>query len=300
MPDNKTIALIGSKGMLAQAVLQQVPEDYTVHGYDLPEFDMTDRELVLGTLLELNPDIILNCAAFTHVDGCESQEDLATLVNGTAVGYLVEAALNVDATLVHISTDYVFDGSKTEPYLESDEVKPQSAYGRTKLKGEQAILQSGLEKYFIVRTSWLYGPGGGNFVETMLRLAAEREELRVVDDQIGSPTFTEDLATAIFALLQLTRHPSPVTAPYGVYHFSNSGQCSWYQFAVEILAQARAEGLPLKADTVTPITTEDYPLPATRPAYSVFSKEKYRQVTGKSVPEWRESLKRYLKGRVKC
>ena len=205
------LALIGAKGMLAQAILRTVPDCYEVHCYDLPEFNMTDREQVLSTLDSLRPDIVINCAAFTNVDGCETQEDLAVQVNGTAVGFLAEAVRRIDATLVHISTDYVFDGNKREPYLEEDKVAPQSAYGRSKLAGEQALLGSGLEKYFIVRTSWLYGPGGNNFVETMIRLAAEREELRVVADQIGSPTYTDDLAEAIFNLLKLTGHPSPVT-----------------------------------------------------------------------------------------
>ena len=303
------LALIGANGMLAQAILQTVPDCYEVHCYDLPEFNMTDREQVLSTLDSLRPDIVINCAAFTNVDGCETQEDLAVQVNGTAVGFLAEAVRRIDATLVHISTDYVFDGNKREPYLEEDKVAPQSAYGRSKLVGEQAILGSGLKKYFIVRTSWLYGPGGNNFVETMIRLAAEREELRIVSDQIGSPTFTHDLAEAIFNLLKLTDHSSPVTrhssrtlsspvtAPYGLYHFSNSGQCSWHQFAEEIIALARQLDLPVKTQVVQPIATEEYPLPAKRPAYSVFSKEKYQRMTGAAVPEWRDSLALYLRSR---
>lgn len=290
--------MIGAKGMLAQAVLETMPEHYDVHCYDLPEFDMTDREQVQSTLDSLRPDIVINCAAFTNVDGCETQEELAAQVNGAAVGFLAEAVRRAGATLVHISTDYVFDGNKREPYLEEDQVAPQSAYGRSKLLGEQAIEQSGLEKYYIIRTSWLYGLGGKNFVETMIRLAAEREELRVVADQIGSPTYTNDLAKAIFDLLSpVTRHPSPATAPYGIYHYSNSGQCSWHEFASEIVKQAETNGLPVKTQHVHPIKTEEYPLPAKRPAYSVFSKGKYKSATGMVVPDWQESLSHYLRSR---
>ncbi len=285
----KKIALLGAKGMLAQAVKERCPGSYIVHGFDLPEFDMTDRGHVLLALAALEPDVIINCAAFTQVDACEIQEELATAVNGTAVGFLAAAAKEIGATLVHISTDYVFDGKKQHPYLESDAVAPQSAYGRSKLAGEQTIVQAGLERYFIIRTSWLYGPGGNNFVETMLRLAQEREELRVVSDQMGSPTHTLDLADAIFRLLESAR--------FGLYHFSNSGECSWHEFAASIVEQGSRNGLSLKVKTVTPIGTDDYPLPAKRPAYSVFSKEKYRAATGAKVPDWREGLKSYLEKR---
>ncbi len=296
--DRKKIALIGAKGMLAQAIKHRCPESYLVHGYDLPEFDMTDREHVFSTLADLQPDVIINCAAFTQVDACETQEELATAVNGAAVGFLAVAAKEIGATLVHISTDYVFDGKKQQPYLESDAVAPQSAYGRSKLVGEQAIAQSGLNKYFIIRTSWLYGPGGNNFVETMIRVARERDELRVVADQVGSPTYTDDLAAAIFSLLSLGNcHPSAIT-PYGTYHVSNNGSCSWYEFATEIISLARKAGEPIKTQKILPIATEDYPLPAPRPAYSVFSKDKYNQVTGQVIPDWQTSLSTYIKART--
>ena len=211
---------------------------------------------------------------------------MATKVNGTAVGQLAEVANFLDAVLVHVSTDYVFSGDKSEPYLEDDETGPMSAYGRSKLSGEQALLGSGLHRFFIIRTSWLYGHGGKNFVETMRRLALERDELRVVADQVGTPTNTEDLAAAIMNLLSTEEH--------GVYHFSNEGVCSWFDFASEIVRQLRAVGADLTVKEVLPIKSEDYPLPATRPVYSVFSKEKYKRVTGASVPAWQESLKRYL------
>ena len=312
---HRPLALIGSNGMLARKVRELSPDDYEISNYDLPEFDLTDRAQVLAEMTRLQPAVVVNCAAFTNVDGCENQEELATRVNGVGPGYLAEAAQAVGAILVHISTDYVFSGDKGSPYTESDPTGPLSAYGRSKLAGEAAIIESGLSRYFILRTSWLYGPGGKNFVETMLRLAAERDELRVVADQIGSPTYTGDLAVAIYNLLEavtrdallvtgadsepfVTRHPSPVTDLFGLYHFSNQGETSWHGFAEEIIAQARQQGEILRAARVVPIATSDYPLPALRPAYSVFAKEKYLAATGAGIPDWQESLSFYLQERV--
>lgn len=295
------LALIGSNGMLARKVRERaISVGYSVADYDLPEFDLMNREQVLTEMVRLQPHVIVNCAAYTNVDGAETEEPLATEVNGFGPGYLAEAAQAVDAVLVHISTDYVFDGSKGSPYLEEDPVGPVSAYGRSKLAGEQAILASGLERYFIIRTSWLYGPGGKNFVETIIRLAREREELRIVADQTGSPTYSGDLAEAIFRLLSLADHGSRIADHdfFGLYHFSNSGQCSWHEFATEIVAQMIARGEILKTKQVVPIRTEEYPLPAKRPAYSVFSKQKYRAAVGAVVPAWQASLNRYLHERM--
>ncbi len=319
-----TIALIGAKGMLARAVAHQAPEGWEVAGYDLPELDITDRDAVIRTLDGLRPEVIINCAAYTDVDGCESRAELASRVNGEGPGHLAEAARRLDAVLVHLSTDYVFDGTKDEPYREDDPPNPLTAYGRSKLLGEERVRESGLRRYFLVRTSWLYGPGGRNFVETIARLAREREELRVVADQVGSPTYTEDLARAIFALLVLephlptTDHRSAVTVPssplaghpspgplhpsrvtrhpspgYGLYHFSNEGSCSWHAFAAAIVDRLREQG-PVRARAILPIPTAEYPAPAPRPAYSVLSKEKYKRVTGERVPDWQDGLGRYF------
>ena len=286
--------------MLAQKVREEADSaGYSVTPYDLPEFDITDRELALRVLSQLRPDVIINCAAYTNVDGAEAEEHLAMRVNGEGPGNLAHVSRQLGATLVHISTDYVFDGKKGSPYQEDDPVAPMSAYGRTKLAGERAITKSGLERFYIVRTSWLYGSRGKNFVETIVRLAAEREELRIVADQVGSPTFTVDLAHAIFNLLGLTPHVSRLTphAPHGIYHYANSGQCSWYEFACAIISVAQRQGLPIKVRKVLPIKTEEYPLPAQRPAYSVFSKDKYRLATKAVVPDWQTSLKRYFQER---
>jgi len=298
------IVIIGANGMLAQAVRTAAPESCQIYGFDLPDFDMTDYKQVQTVLENLSPEIIINCAAFTDVDGCETQKELASQVNGDAVGNLADAAAEIDATLVHISTDYVFSGTGNMPLREEEPVAPESAYGRTKLLGEQAILNSKLDTYFIIRTSWLYGGGGNNFVETIIRLAKERKTLGIVADQIGSPTYTTDLADAIFYLLgfsdhsfPFTPHPLPNVAPYGIYHFSNEGICSWYDFAITIVDMAHQHGEELKIEKITPIRTEDYPLPAKRPAYSVFSKQKYRDATGMKIPFWWESLERYFVAR---
>jgi dTDP-4-dehydrorhamnose reductase len=287
----KKLLLVGGKGMLANRIVSLAPPEYALTAVDLPEFDITDQDQVVSLVDRLRPEIVINCAAYTNVDGCETEQELANRVNGDAVGYLAAAAKNVDAVLVHVSTDYVFDGKKKTPYVEDDPTNPQSAYGRSKLLGEQKLLASGLKKFFIVRTSWLYGPGGKNFVETILRLSRERQELGIVADQFGTPTYTGDLAEAIFNLLALNAELHQ--PPYGTYHFSNNGSCSWYEFANEVVTLARHNGETLRVEAVRPIKTAEYPLPANRPAFSVFSKVKYAAATGALVPDWKVSLAKY-------
>jgi dTDP-4-dehydrorhamnose reductase len=294
------LALIGAGGMLAHMVRQVTPDFFRIVPFDLPGFDLTDRDEVLRTLGMVKPGIILNCAAYTNVDGCEENEELAFQVNGKGPAYLAEAARENDSTLVHISTDYVFDGTKKENYVEEDPPNPISVYGRSKLAGEMAISESGLKEFFIVRTSWLYGPRGKNFVEAIIHLAREQEEVRVVSDQFGSPTYTLDLAKAIFALLGhelCHRSPFQRQIHYGIYNFANEGSCSWHEFAEEIVAQIKTRGEEVRVNRVVPIRTEDYPFRARRPANSVFSKEKYCLATGLDIPHWRTSLKRYLSER---
>jgi dTDP-4-dehydrorhamnose reductase len=283
----RKIALIGANGMLANAVQRLLPAGYALKLYDLPDFDLTNRSQVMA-LQNDPPDILLNCAAFTNVDGCENQRELAMAVNGEGPGLLAELAQQIDAVLVHISTDFVFDGCKQSPYCEEDPTRPLSMYGKSKLAGEQQIVQSGLKKFFIVRTSWLYGVGGNNFVETIIRLAQERGELKIVADQRGTPTWTDDLAAAIYALVK--------TDTFGIYHYSNAGECSWFDFATEIVRQLRL-AQPVKADQLLPIPTEGYPLPAERPRYSVLSKKKIQQLTGLAIPAWQDSLKHYFRQR---
>lgn len=295
MAAGKLLALIGSKGMLATAVRSCASNEWEVVPLDLPEFDVTDPSVVNSVLGKLSPEVIVNCAAYTNVDGAESEEPLAMRVNGDGPGNLARISSQLGATLVHVSTDYVFDGMKTVPYREDDPVAPMSAYGRTKLAGERAIVENGLERYYIIRTSWLYGPNGKNFVETIARLAMEREELRIVADQVGSPTYTLDLARTIFALLSAGES----RAPFGVYHYSNEGQCNWYRFACAIVDQLKQQGLPVKVRKILPIRTDEYPLPAKRPPYSVFSKAKVAASTELAIPDWRESLAIYITSRVR-
>jgi len=282
----RRVALIGARGMLAGMIKSTAPSGCTISEFDLPEFDLTSRAQVMGLIGQGGFNIILNCAAYTNVDGCEADEDQATLVNGIGPQLLAEAALTSGATLLHISTDYVFAGDKSEPYAETDPVGPLTAYGRSKLAGEESILRSGLNDFFIIRTSWLYGPGGNNFVETILRLAAERDELGIVRDQIGSPTFTGDLAAAVYRLLE--------TKDYGFYHFSNAGSCSWFEFAEEIIRQAARRGLLQHQPRMKPLTSEEYPLPARRPAYSVLATDKIGTAIKIEIPHWQDALVRYL------
>ena len=278
--------LLGCNGMLGRKMRQLLPRDWAVNALDRPDIDFCQPETLDAALAAQSPELIINCAGHTAVDRCESEEAQAMQINGTGPGLLAAWAQRHRAMLVHISSDYVFSGDKQSPYHEEDATGPRSAYGRSKLAGEQAILASGLKRFLIVRTSWLYGEGGPNFVETMLRLAANREELRVVSDQIGSPTLTDDLAQAILQLLE--------SGLYGMYHFSNEGACSWHAFAEAIIAGARARDAQLKVRRILPIATCEYPLPAPRPAYSLLSKEKYRAATRKAVPSWQDALARYL------
>jgi dTDP-4-dehydrorhamnose reductase len=284
--------------MLASMLRVSASKSLDLHLYDLPGFDITNAQQVDTVLGELQPDVIINCAAFTQVDNCETQRELAFAVNGQGPVHLVSAAKNLGAVLVHISTDFVFSGEAITPYHEEMATDPLSVYGASKLLGEQAIVNSGLTEYYIVRTSWLYGPNGPNFVETIIRLATEREELGIVSDQTGTPTSTADLANAIWTLLSsVTSHLSPVTVPYGFYHYSNDGVCTWYDFACEIISQLRLATVPIKVKQIKPITTDEYPVPAKRPAYSVMSKEKIVAATGLNIPPWQESLEKYLEER---
>lgn len=297
MLPRKKIALIGANGMLASMLQESAPKLVALYLFDLPEFDITDRDEIYIKLSPINPDIVINCAAFTQVDACETQSEIAFQVNGEGPGYLAAVAKELGSVLVHISTDFVFSGHKKTPYVEEDIKEPLSVYGRSKLQGEQTILDSNLKEYYIVRTSWLYGPGGGNFVETIVRLAKEREELGIVADQTGTPTYTADLADVIWTLIG-AKGSGTVLASFGIYHYSNEGVCSWYEFACEIVKQMRKANNSLKVQNISPVKTVEYPLPARRPAYSVLSKDKVVAVTGLQIPPWEESLQAYMKSRT--
>jgi len=257
------VLILGAFGMLGHD-LQQVYPDAVCRGHEL---DITDEAAVLSFLSDLKPSLVINAAAFTNVDGCEDQQDLAFAVNGEGPGHIAAACHEVGAPLVHYSTDYVFDGSQ-ESYAESDSPNPINVYGASKLQGEQAIMAA-MEDYRIIRTSWLFGRNGPNFVETMLRLSAEMETVRVVNDQFGKPTFTVDLAS---------KTPEIAKDEPGIYHITNGGICSWYEFASAIILN------------VEPCSSEEFVRPAKRPKFSVLENTK----TSPMRP-WEDALKEYLR-----
>jgi len=244
------------------------------------ELDITDAKAVAAEIGAAAPDVVVNCAAWTDVDGAEEAEAEATELNATAAGHVAAAAAEAGARVVYPSTDYVFDGRKGEAYAEGDKTRPLSAYGRSKLAGEQAVAEANPEHY-IVRTSWVFGPHGKNFVETMLRLGEERDELLVVSDQVGCPTYTGHLADGLLDLLD--------EEEYGIHHMSGAGHCSWNDFAREIFSQA---GIDCE---VKPATTAQVPRPAPRPAYGVLTAEREDAIV---LPPWRQGLGDYLKRRV--
>ncbi|MCM1030178.1 MAG: dTDP-4-dehydrorhamnose reductase [Oscillibacter sp.] len=251
---------------------------------DVAELDLTDKKAVEDYVSRNAIDTIVNCAAYTAVDRAEEEPDKAELINVRAVENLADVAMREGCLLVHVSTDYVFDGMASEPYTEKSVASPQTVYGCTKLAGERAIKRSGCLA-IIIRTAWLYSEFGNNFVKTMLRLAKEKGELNVVSDQVGTPTYAADLAAAIVHVLA----DDCVAEKTGIYHFSNEGICSWYEFAQEIM---RLSGEKCK---VNAIATVDYLTKAHRPAYSVLDKTKIKEKFGVSVPEWKEALGRMMK-----
>lgn len=285
------ILLIGITGQVGQELQHTLTSLGKVIGVDRKELDLTQLEQIKAKIAEIKPDIIVNAAAYTAVDKAETETDLAISINGNAPREIALAAQDLGAMVVHISTDYVFNGKNHTPYLETDVTDPLGAYGESKLLGEKGVREN-CDRHIILRTAWVYGSRGhGNFVKTMLRLGEEREELKVVADQIGSPTWSYNIAEAITNLLTKAQTDSTVN---GTYHFSNSGVASWYDLAVATFAEAQKLGFPLKIQRVYPITTADYPTPAQRPAYSVLSKGKYTTVTEIYPPHWRESLRAML------
>ena len=256
---------------------------------DVAELDITDASAVLATVKENAVEIIVNCAAYTNVDKAESDEATAELINSTAVRNLAVAMKEVGGTLFHVSTDYVFGLDGNTPRTEDMPVNPLGVYGRTKLNGELAIKESGC-KALIFRTAWLYSEFGNNFLKTMMRLTAEREQLNVVFDQVGTPTYAGDLALAIFSIIEAGVYEGNE----GIYHFSDEGVCSWYDFAVEIAAAA--------GDTncrISPCHSSEFPSPVTRPPYSVLDKTKIKNTFDIDIPHWRESMEYCIK-RIKA
>ncbi|GAA4092955.1 dTDP-4-dehydrorhamnose reductase [Actinomadura miaoliensis] len=269
--------VIGAGGMFGTDLVHRL----RAHGHEVAaltraDLDVCSPDAVRRALRGHRPATVVNCAAWTAVDDAETHEDAALAVNGTAVGAVAAACADVDATLVQISTDYVFDGRGDRPYPEDAVPAPVSAYGRTKLVGERAVLDTG--RGYVVRTAWLYGAHGSSFVRTMTRLAAERDTVQVVDDQHGQPTWTGDLAEQIIAL-------ASSDAPPGVYHGTNAGQTTWYGLAREVFTL-----LGLDPDRVQPTTTDRFPRPAPRPAYSVLGHARWAEAGLSPMRHWREAL----------
>lgn len=274
------ILLLGAQGQLGEALSPVLSSLGEVVG---ERVELTQSEAIQSAIARVQPDLIVNSAAYTAVDRAESDRATAQAVNGDAPRILAQSGI----PLVQISTDYVFDGTKNCPYLETDATAPLGVYGQTKLAGEQAIQQLSSDRYTIIRTAWVYGAGKTpNFVKTMLRLGKEREEIRVVSDQVGCPTWTVDLASAIATLISQEAR--------GIFHYTNSGVASWYDFAIAIFEEAQALGVPLAVKRVIPITTPEYPTPAKRPAYSVLSTAKITPLLASPPPHWRKSLRKML------
>jgi dTDP-4-dehydrorhamnose reductase len=274
------ILITGADGQLGSEfkVLSTAYPDFEFTFLSRKELSITDETAINDFFASLKPHYCVNCAAYTAVDRAESEKDLAFLVNGKAPGLLASASRTNGTKLIHISTDYVFNGNATEPYHEEDNVDPVNLYGQSKRMGEELVRESNAES-IIIRTSWVYSSFGNNFVKTMMRLMKEREVLGVVNDQFGSPTYAADLAQAVMTIIG-----SGKWAP-GIYHYSNEGSISWFDFAVEI------RNLIHSPCQVNPISTSSYPTPAKRPGYSVFRKDKIKEVYEINIPSWEESLK---------
>lgn len=284
------ILVTGAKGQLGcemQRLGAVSPNNYIFT--DVAELDITDADAVMNAVKVAAIDIIVNCAAYTNVDKAESDEATAELINATAVGNLARAMKEVGGTLFHVSTDYVFGCDGNTPRTEEMPLNPLGVYGRTKLHGEQAILESGC-KALIFRTAWLYSEFGNNFLKTMMRLTSEKEQLNVVFDQVGTPTYAGDLALAIFSIIEAGVY----AGNEGIYHFSNEGVCSWYDFAVEIAAAAGNTSC-----RINPCHSSEFPSPVTRPPYSVLDKTKIKSTFDVDIPHWRESMEYCIK-RIKA
>jgi len=273
------ILITGSNGMLGHDLKDVLEDNHELILTTSKTLDITNKDYVLDFIRENKPDVVINAAAYTDVDGCETNQDTAYAVNGDGVKNLALACKEIDCPLVHISTDYVFNGENTRPWVEDDEIGPISVYGKSKLQGEQAILEI-LDKFYILRTAWLYGMNGKNFPKTMLELAKNHSEITVVYDEVGTPTYTPDLAGAIAELIE--------TDYYGVYHLTNSGNCSWCEFARYIFEVADVDV------KVIPVTASEFARPAPRPHYSVLENKNWIKNGFKPLRSYKEAITEYI------
>jgi dTDP-4-dehydrorhamnose reductase len=279
----KRILVIGAKGMLGRDLMSILHSTFSkdeVIGWDIEEMDIRKEDESIAKIQKLRPEIVIHIAAYTDVDGCERDQEKAFAVNAEGTKHVVLAASECHSKIVYLSTDYVFDGEKEEPYLESDPPHPLNVYGHSKLKGERYV-QEGVKDSLIIRTQWLYGPFGRNFVDSILRQATEKSALSIVNDQVGSPTYTLDLARAISELIQFEAQ--------GIFHVTNSDCCTWYAFGQAILKLSGVNRVK-----VLPISSRELGRPAARPSYSVLSCQKLKKETGLTMRSWSEALKDYL------
>jgi dTDP-4-dehydrorhamnose reductase len=286
------VLVTGADGQLGHEVVRCLhAAGHEVIAPGLQELDFMFPEAAGKVIAGYRPDRVINCAAYTQVDKAESEPEAAFRINRDAAGQVAKAVAETGGKLLHVSTDFIFSGTQDRPYLETDAANPLSVYGQSKLEGEQAVVGA-LPEALVLRTAWIYGVNGHNFVKTMLRVAAGGKPLRVVDDQVGSPTWAADIAAVILRLLD--------SDAAGVFHYTNAGSTSWYGFASAILEEAAALGFELKTREVQPIPTSGYPTPAKRPAYSVLDTGKIASLLSLSIPAWRDSLKNMLKELHTC
>ena len=281
----KTILITGANGQLGRELQAIAPQfgSFRCIFTDIENLDITCRNTVVGWIKENRPDYIINCAAYTAVDAAESDEQSAGILNSDAVGYITEGACMVNAIVLHISTDYVFDGTASVPYKETDMPNPLSVYGLTKLKGEKQVLD--YERGIVVRTSWLYSPYGKNFPNTIRKIGAGQNTINVVNDQIGTPTYSLDFANVLFSIIEHTEKGCNIS---GLYHFSNEGACSWYDFAQEILTSS---GLKCRA---IPVESTTFAGKAVRPQYSVLNRQKLKSLLNMEIRHWQEAWQHCL------
>lgn len=281
------VLITGARGQVGQELMLSAPHDWQVSGFGSSELDISDAQQVRAVLQSLQPQLIINAAAYTAVDKAETDSQRAHAVNHLGAENLAKAAQQVDCPLLHISTDYVFAGQHAKPYTEEDVPAPSSVYGASKWLGEQAITTC-CKRHIILRTSWVFGLHGNNFVKTMLRLGQERDTLSIVSDQVGGPTSARSIAHALWQIAE--QYKNSGNSIWGTYHFSGAPTCSWYDFANEIFTQASALKLIERSPTLKPINTSDYPTPAQRPAYSVLDNSKISQQLKIAQSDWKNEL----------
>ena len=282
------VLVTGSNGQVGYCLVQQLrQQNADFLALDRDQLDITQRQAVWQTVSDYRPDVIINAAAHTAVDKAESEAEQAFAINRDGAAYLAEAAQQIGAAMLHISTDYVFDGQASQPYTETDATAPQGVYGQSKLAGEQAVLAA-CSRSIILRTAWVFGEHGHNFVKTMLRLGRERDSLGIVSDQHGAPTYAGDIAAALLHIAHHITQGKPTE--YGIYHFSGKPYVSWYQFAEAIFQQAQQQGILANTPQLLAIATPDYPTPAKRPANSCLQLDKIQQAFGISPSDWQQAL----------